>query len=123
MTDAADCNESSRSKILVVYNSEGHLPVLLDVAGSLTNASNFLFEPDTGSFYSCSALNNGTMIIFGGEGKSLRQISEVQSCGLKLVGKLPFNFLMGACNTFTASDGTDETLLCFDDFAKKSCHR
>ena len=52
-----------------------------------------------------------------------KQISIVESCGLKLVGTLPMWFNLGACNTFKTNGGTEETLLCFAQLLSKKCYR
>ena len=63
-------------------------------------------------------------MIFGGHfDEFIKQISIVESCGLRRIGSLPMEFYQGACNTFQTSGGTDETLLCFDKYAPKDCHR
>ena len=82
----------------------------------------FRYDAGTNVYKSCSTRVNGRMLIFGGQYKYKRQISEVGACGLKNVGSLPFNFRMGACNSFIAEDNTQHALLCFDWHAKKDCH-
>ena len=44
-------------------------------------------------------------------------MSEVQGCELKRIDDLPFNFKIGACNTFSFG-----IMLCFDYNADKECH-
>ena len=85
----------------------------------------FQLEEETGSYFSCSTMANGLMMIFGGTNNVDydKQISVVDSCGLKRVGTLPMYFNMGACNTFKNIDGEDETLLCFDYTYSQDCHR
>ena len=50
------------------------------------------------------------------------QISIVESCGLRRVGTLPMVFTFGACNTFIATGGNEEVLLCFNN-QDKLCYR
>ena len=64
------------------------------------------------------------MIILGGseDHEYTRQISIVESCGLRLIGKLPWDaFSYGACNSFKNSMGYDEALACFADDHKDDC--
>ena len=98
--------------------------------GTLVNVDHFSFEENTSSWWSCSALIGGRMMIFGGElfNDHEKQISEVDSCHLKLIGYLPMGLSRGACNTLTM-DFTEETMLCFssewrhDEDLDKICHR
>ena len=59
----------------------------------------FTFEDQTQIYYSCSALLNGEMLVFGGLNDYQRQWSSVGSCSLRSEGKLDFDFNFGACNT------------------------
>ena len=51
-----------------------------------------------------------------------RQIVEVGACGLTQIGSLPFDFWLGACNSFLAEDNTQHALLCFDWDADRKCY-
>lgn len=85
---------------------------------------NFLFQSGTGAYGSCSALINGAMMIFGGDTLPyVNQISVVESCQLRRIGNLPMDFYLGACTTIQNNAGNDETLLCFDGYGPKDCHR
>ena len=45
------------------------------------------------------------------------QMSKVQNCKLRRVGKLPFDFGYGGCNTFSFG-----IMLCFSSNAARECH-
>ena len=76
----------------------------------------------TQSFGSCSAVLNGEMYIFGGQG-STNQISMIQDCGIKHTGFLPMEFYYGKCNTYAFADSS-ATLLCFEyPGTSSACHR
>ena len=95
------------------------------VLGELSEVFHFQFEPTTGSDWSCSAVINGLMMIFGGDEDFpySNQISIVESCTLRRLGSLPMDFEFGACNTFQNPVGVEETLLCFSTFGQAACHR
>ena len=61
----------------------------------------FTFEDQTQIWYSCSAVFNGEMLVFGGYYNTgyARQWSSVGSCSLRSEGKLDFDLDRGACNT------------------------
>ena len=76
----------------------------------------------TQSFGSCSAVLNGEMYIFGGQG-SPNQISMIEDCGIKRTGVLPMGFYYGQCNTYVFADSS-ATLLCFEwPGTSSACHR
>ena len=61
----------------------------------------------------------GKMWVFGGHNgrRQLyynRQLLTVGDCSLKKEGQLPFDFLLGACDTFNQPGKGEVTLLCFD---------
>jgi len=123
-TTVTEENKAADS-ILVVYRNGANLPVMLDGAGQLINEDQFVFATDTGSYWSCSVVHDGQMLIIGGRGtdeqRSAKQISVLDSCRLRRIGTLPIFFEAGACNTFTTDSGSDETLLCFYMGAEKEC--
>ena len=59
--------------------------------GEFTQVENFHFDVGAGSDWSCSAVINGQMTIFGGNEQKLysTQISVVESCQLRRLGTLP----------------------------------
>ena len=65
------------------------------------------------------------MMIVGGDLSEsyVRQISIVESCGLRKIGELPFNFYNGACNSFRGADGIQTAILCFQWEAFSECFR
>jgi len=91
----------------------------------------FAIAPDTGVYGSCSAVLDGKMYIFGGFATNTRihtlgdgnmylfnQISEIDQCGIRRIGDLPFWFFLGGCNTFETNAGEQFVLLCFGVSAK-----
>ena len=98
--------------------------------------------PATGVSGSCSAMLNGELFIFGGDGedgssnfkqvmfsnqkliKSYRlfQISKVVDCELKRIGELPNEFATGACGTFLFDDA-ERVMMCFPASDTKKCFR
>ena len=67
----------------------------------ITYSARFNYEPQTGSFGSCSAMYRDRMLIFGGfESDSDDQISQVTDCELQRVGSLPKTATFPACSTF-----------------------
>ena len=93
--------------------SDTLFPVRLNQAGGLDVLDDFAFDA-SGSYRSCGAVINGLMLIFGGDETGIeRQISIVESCQLRRVGTLPFNFERGACNTFLSANDDDVVYLCF----------
>ena len=99
-----------------------------------TLLTQFSFEEGTSSSYFCSAIVNGNMMKFGGEGSYNNQISVVESCRLRRVGSLPMEFVVCACtlclypvlvcgNTFQTIDRNDEALLCFGSPGMSLCNR
>jgi len=81
---------------------------------------------------SCSTILDGKMLIFGGwlsaeygEQTFGEQITVVENCGLTRIGKLPFVFRNGACNTYQKSNGDSQALLCFSEWSydhEQGCH-
>ena len=81
---------------------------------------------NTGAVYSCSVILEGKMLIFGGDGWGPHsdQISQVDNCALRRIGTLPMRFYYGGCATLQVETSDEEyALLCFDDYARKDCHR
>ena len=91
--------------------------------GELNLMEDFTFGTGTGSGYSCSAVINGLMMIFGGSDSAVKQISIVESCWLRRLGELPMEFFEGACNTFETIYDTQEVFLCFAYEGENTCHR
>ena len=92
----------------------------------MTELDEFNVERGTGAWYSCSVVQNGIMIIFGGDSYFTnhgRQISIVESCRLYRIGQLPNIFDGGACNTFKTSIGEEYSLLCFSMDGSDECLR
>ena len=89
----------------------------------MTEIDEFSFEPDTGSYLSCSFVLNGIMFIVGGYSNRdfTRQISIVESCRINKVGQLPYDFYDGACNSYTNEVGNESALLCFSLHDKYGC--
>ena len=83
---------------------------------------NFTFGEGTNVEYSCSVTWQNRMIVYGGWGEYQYQISEVNDCTLKMIGKLPFIHLYGSC---TVAD--QQIYLCFSQFpsetAGKLCYQ
>ena len=85
-------------------------------------------EGTTGHSY----VKNRGQRIAGSVSNYRRQILEVDECGLTKVGRLPFDFVVGACNSFLANVNTQRALLCFaqkghylvarDHDLSKACH-
>ena len=50
------------------------------------------------------------------------KLSKIESCELKAVGELSFDFYHGTCNTFSFGVLVDTVLLCFDNYSNQSCH-
>ena len=91
--------------------------------GSLTELDVFKFGTGTGSFYSCSFVQNGQMFIVGGKWSFSRQISKIESCRLTKIGELPVYFSGGACNNFGTSTENEKALLCFSSGDRNGCLR
>ena len=54
------------------------------------------------------------MWVFGGYGRGYsRQLLTVGDCSLKKEGQLPFDFVLGACDTFNQPEAGETALLCF----------
>ena len=91
----------------------------------------FSFGERTGALESCSTVQNGIMLIFGGHGEDyLDQISMVAGCRLQRIGSLPTKFNRGACTSRMSDNGREISLLCFPYREKpsekpmsKECHR
>ena len=83
--------------------------------------TDFVFGSGTESYFSCSTLLHGKMLIIGGSDRQ-RQISELVDChGLAPVGTLSFDFYSGACGTYNFNH-VDTVLLCFQQSGGKHCH-
>ena len=55
------------------------------------------------------------MWVFGGRNNGYqRQLLTVGDCSLKKEGQLPFDFMLGACDTFNQPGEGEVALLCFD---------
>lgn len=89
--------------------------------GNIYNTESFEFGFITGASKSCSLMLSGRMLIFGGTGEYINQISEIANCGITRTGNLPMTFEFGACNTFT--DIADYALLCFSGRNSRDCHK
>ena len=92
-----------------------------------------MFEKDTEVFGSCAATLNGEHWVIGGQKKKRQviinspeiklltqfKISKIQNCKLSRVGELDYDFMYGACNTFSFG-----ILLCFSDKSstRQACH-
>jgi len=97
-------------------------PILLDLSVEImTELTNFVYESGTGVEETCSFVQNGIMFIIGGTGDYIRQISIVESCQLRNVGTLPYDFHDGACNNFRNSIGDEEAMLCFAQTSMNGC--
>ena len=120
----------TNATMLVINTPESLItsPYLIDLYGEMHDPQNFVFDEGTGSYFSCSVVLNGQMLILGGQMfESMQsQISTVESsfssCRLHLLGTLPVPFQGGACNTFQFGD-KEEALLCFRSGGFQECHR
>ena len=81
----------------------------------------FVFGSNTASYGSCSAVLNGQMFVIGGAYEE-RQLSVVESCGLKRIGDLPADMDCGTCNTYP-DQNSFFILLCFSRNTPTECHR
>ena len=75
----------------------------------------FTFEAQTRIHYSCPTVLKGKMLIFGGIEGFKRQWSSVESCSVRVAGKLDFDFTNGACNTIKI-----ESIISFFHFLKEN---
>ena len=64
---------------------------------------------------SCSLVWKGMMYVFGGQTNGRRQISLVDKCQLRSIGKLQFDMIYGAC----AQNDNKEMYICFENTEKK----
>ena len=97
--------------------------------------------PATGVSGSCSAMLNGELFVFGGDGEDgssnfkqvlyfnqkpksnrLFQISKIVGCELKRIGELPNELVNGACETFLFG-GAERVMMCFPTSDTKKCIR
>ena len=68
--------------IIVINQFSGRSPigpVLFNISGNFIELENFTYQSGTGSYLSCSFVQNGNMYIIGGHSEFVRQISIVQS--------------------------------------------
>ena len=93
---------------MINFIGSTNLPRLIGVDGVERNL-NFNMN-GTEVVKSCGLTFQNRYIIFGGETMK-KQILEVKSCVLKVLGKLDFDFSFGSC-TVTPND---EIFLCFHD--------
>ena len=108
-----------------MYRSSSKLKKRRHYLGSVTKLDTFTFDEGSGSYSSCSFVQNDKMYIVGGDRyRDLdRQISIVESCRLRKVGELKNSFINGACNKFRNSDGKEMALLCFGYDHQQGCIR
>ena len=91
--------------------------------GEVNSDINFEFGEGSGSYFSCSAVLAGKMMIFGGRYSPYNtQISQVQGCRLERVGSFPGSVYLPACNTFGASPN-ERVWICFNLENKSGCKR
>ena len=96
-------------------------------------------DDDTEVFYSCSATLNDELFVFGGYNTSNNkrkqvpyckiiqkytvsiEVSKVVDCGLKRIGDLSYDFILGACGTFFFPQ--ERIILCFSQSYPSKCER
>lgn len=88
------------------YLQEGHRARLINELGELPTGLS-LNEEEV--FKSCGVTHRNKRIIFGGV-VNQKQILRLDSCKVTVIGELPFNFVLGACDT-----RNDDIVLCFGD--------
>jgi len=119
--------DTNLTNVLVLnqYSYQVNKPMMFNTNGSLVEVLKFEYPYGTGSYASCSVTFRNKMTIFGGHHylPFVRQISEVDNCGLKLVGTLPGDFAFGACNVFNIQSDAEHVLLCFGLDNYKACWR
>ena len=93
-------------------------------------------DDDTEVNYSCSAILNGELFVFGGKihqkqvkhkdlnciyNYKLLQVSKVIGCGLQRIGDLSYDFYVGTCATYNFP--AERILLCFAEAYTQKCER
>merc|ERR1711935_604254 len=91
--------------MLFLSTAESNTPVLIDTAGELS--TNFDYNGQE-VYHSCGVTFRNKQLIFGGQ-TNRRQILEINDCGLKTIGSIPFDHDRGAC-----SSTDDAIVLCFN---------
>merc|ERR1711970_25274 len=91
-----------------------HVPKLINLDGDLPTTFRF-----NGAYvtHSCSVTLENNHYIFGGQ-HNMRQILQVDNCGLTNIGSLPFDFYYGACDK--ANNGF---VLCFASTQPNTCRK
>ena len=110
-------NLSDKNASVLILNRI-HQPVLAHQNGEITRQLMVNFDQDTSAGGSCSLVWKNEFHIFGGNLDSTKtQISKLDSCMLKRIGDLDFEFENGACTNFDSQ----RIFLCFSYDDTKRC--
>ena len=105
------------------------------ILGHFDKEINFSFGDETDAIYACGITFQNEFWMFGGWNENRQvnkyilnsflnfifKISKVVGCSLKRQSSLEFDFYRGTCGTYQLQY-KEKILLCFAEYATKSCH-
>lgn len=82
-----------------------------------------MFERESEVYHSCSIVLSGLMWVFGGKNEG-SQLSLVEECHLRRVGKMSFSAVDATVGLVGESDKESVAMLCFSSSSRepKDCH-
>ena len=108
-----ECSPRTDVLVLSTYTRK-HLPLITNAQGRKDYDIDFQYGDGTEVISSCSLTWQGEFYVFGGSSKR-RQISKLEGCELKQIGRLESLFVSGAC----ANLANEKIYLCFSVYPDK----
>merc|ERR1711953_45603 len=125
-TTTTEPSDDDNLNVLILNNYvANNFPKMVNFKGEEQNDLYFVQGRDTDIQYGCSTKFRGEFWTFGGRGAPYKnQANKIVGCEIVRQRDLPFDFIMGACNTFQLpSETKDSVFMCFGSSGYNQCRK